>query len=142
MSDESAESKSVSPVRISSTGEIVSLGMPYDARMPIAPGSLHGLGGVYCENVEVARIVPPDERSGWASDDSTRKVGVMPHSIDPTSADRLWALGWRVPTIKGHCGPLPFNRMCMFPTPFAERAFHPRVLARSTGGSHAARHCR
>jgi NAD(P)-dependent dehydrogenase (short-subunit alcohol dehydrogenase family) len=52
---------------------------------------LDGLGGVYCENVEVARIVPPDERSGWASDDSTRKVGVMPHAIDPGSADRLWA---------------------------------------------------
>ena len=52
---------------------------------------LQGLGGVYCENVEVARIVPPDERSGWASDDSTRKVGVMPHAIDPAAADRLWA---------------------------------------------------
>jgi NAD(P)-dependent dehydrogenase (short-subunit alcohol dehydrogenase family) len=53
---------------------------------------LDGLGGVYCENVEVARIVPPNERSGWESDDSTRKVGVMPHAIDPVSADRLWAL--------------------------------------------------
>jgi hypothetical protein len=53
---------------------------------------LDGKGGVYCENVEVARVVPPDERSGWASDDSTRKVGVMPPAIDPLSADRLWAL--------------------------------------------------
>jgi NAD(P)-dependent dehydrogenase (short-subunit alcohol dehydrogenase family) len=53
---------------------------------------LDGLGGVYCENVEVARIVPPNESSGWASDDSTRKVGVMPHAIDPVSANRLWAL--------------------------------------------------
>jgi NAD(P)-dependent dehydrogenase (short-subunit alcohol dehydrogenase family) len=26
---------------------------------------LNGLGGVYCENVEVARVVPPNERSGW-----------------------------------------------------------------------------
>lgn len=57
---------------------------------------LDGKGGVYCENVEVARVVPPDERSGWASDDSTRKVGVMPHAIDPKSADRLWALSERL----------------------------------------------
>ena len=48
------------------------------------------IGGVYCENVEVANVVPPNERSGWAGDDSTRKVGVMPHAIDPASADRLW----------------------------------------------------
>lgn len=53
---------------------------------------LDTLGGVYCENVEVAQIVPASERSGWASDDSTRKVGVMPHAIDPGSADQLWAL--------------------------------------------------
>ncbi|MEZ2311654.1 SDR family NAD(P)-dependent oxidoreductase [Paraburkholderia sp. RCC_158] len=53
---------------------------------------LDGMGGVYCENVEVAGMVPPDERSGWAGDDSTRKVGVMPHAVDPVSADRLWAL--------------------------------------------------
>jgi hypothetical protein len=48
---------------------------------------LDGIGGVYCENVEVARVVPPDERSGWSSDDSTRKVGVMPYAIDINSAD-------------------------------------------------------
>jgi hypothetical protein len=53
---------------------------------------INGLGGVYCENVEIARVVPPDERSGWASDDSSRKVGVMPHAIDPVSAERLWSV--------------------------------------------------
>jgi NAD(P)-dependent dehydrogenase (short-subunit alcohol dehydrogenase family) len=53
---------------------------------------LDGKGGVYCENVEVARVVPPEERSGWAADDSTRKVGVMPHAIDPISANRLWKM--------------------------------------------------
>jgi NAD(P)-dependent dehydrogenase (short-subunit alcohol dehydrogenase family) len=57
-----------------------------------ASPKLDGVGGVYCENVEVARIAPPDERSGWKSDDSTRKVGVMPHAIDAVSANRLWAL--------------------------------------------------
>lgn len=39
---------------------------------------LADVGGVYCENVEVAGIVPPGERSGWASDGSTRLLGVMP----------------------------------------------------------------
>jgi NAD(P)-dependent dehydrogenase (short-subunit alcohol dehydrogenase family) len=53
---------------------------------------LNGLGGVYCENVEIARVVPPDERSGWVSDDSGRKVGVMPSAIDPVSAERLWSV--------------------------------------------------
>jgi NAD(P)-dependent dehydrogenase (short-subunit alcohol dehydrogenase family) len=53
---------------------------------------LNRVGGLYCENVEVAQIVPPNERSGWARDDSTRKVGVMPHAIDPMSAVRLWEL--------------------------------------------------
>jgi NAD(P)-dependent dehydrogenase (short-subunit alcohol dehydrogenase family) len=53
---------------------------------------LANIGGVYCENVEVANVVPPNERSGWARDDSTRKVGVMPHAIDAVSADRLWTL--------------------------------------------------
>jgi NAD(P)-dependent dehydrogenase (short-subunit alcohol dehydrogenase family) len=57
---------------------------------------LEGMGGVYCENVEVARVVPPEERSGWAGDDSSRKVGVMPHAIDPGSAERLWALSERL----------------------------------------------
>jgi hypothetical protein len=53
---------------------------------------LNGLGSVYCENVDIARVVPPDERSGWASDDSSRKVSVMPSAIDPVSAERLWSV--------------------------------------------------
>ena len=63
---------------------------------------LNGLGGVYCENVEVARVVPPNERSGWASDDSSRKVGVMPHAIDSVSADRLWNLSERMIGVSRH----------------------------------------
>jgi NAD(P)-dependent dehydrogenase (short-subunit alcohol dehydrogenase family) len=56
-----------------------------------SPG-LANIGGVYCENVEVARVVPPEERGDWKRDDSTRKVGVMPHAIDTANAERLWAL--------------------------------------------------
>jgi NAD(P)-dependent dehydrogenase (short-subunit alcohol dehydrogenase family) len=51
---------------------------------------LADIGGVYCENVDVAGIVPPEERTNFGPDDSTRKVGVMPHAIDPVAAGRLW----------------------------------------------------
>ncbi len=53
---------------------------------------LDGLGGVYCENVEVARIASVEKLSDWASDDSTRKIGVMPYAVDLGSAERLWSL--------------------------------------------------
>jgi NAD(P)-dependent dehydrogenase (short-subunit alcohol dehydrogenase family) len=53
---------------------------------------LADIGGVYCENVDVAGIVPPDERTNFAPDDSTRKLGVMPHAIDPVAAARLWEM--------------------------------------------------
>ena len=43
---------------------------------------LAGVGGVYCEDVDVARVVSPDECSA---------LGVRPWAIDPALADRLWA---------------------------------------------------
>lgn len=52
---------------------------------------LDGLGGVYCENVEVAGILP--ERPATTDmGDSTRLTGVMTYAIDPQSAHRLWQL--------------------------------------------------
>lgn len=50
---------------------------------------LDGLGGVYCENCEVASISSFD---GGATTirDSTRLGGVMPYAIDPVVAERLW----------------------------------------------------
>ncbi|MFC3057504.1 SDR family NAD(P)-dependent oxidoreductase [Paenirhodobacter populi] len=53
---------------------------------------LDGIGGVYCENVEVARLVPPEESTNWGPADSTKKLGVMPYAVDPDGAERLWAL--------------------------------------------------
>ncbi|MBW4081196.1 oxidoreductase [Paenibacillus sp. S150] len=53
---------------------------------------LNGLGGVYCENVEVASLVLKEDNAPWKSDDSTRQVGVMPYAVDPEEADRLWSL--------------------------------------------------
>ncbi|WAS96792.1 oxidoreductase [Nannocystis punicea] len=51
---------------------------------------LDGLGGVYCENCEVARPVPADQVDAWKLDGATRTFGVMPHAIDPAAAERLW----------------------------------------------------
>ncbi|WP_025688863.1 oxidoreductase [Paenibacillus zanthoxyli] len=44
---------------------------------------LDGLGGVYCEDVDIAEAVPAD---------STRPDGVRPWAIDPELAARLWKL--------------------------------------------------
>lgn len=53
---------------------------------------LDGLGGVYCENTEVANIVAPEERANWAANASLYQLGVMPHAIDPEAAERLWSV--------------------------------------------------
>ena len=44
---------------------------------------LDGLGGVYCENCNIAVAVPAD---------STEPLGVFPWAINPEFADRLWSL--------------------------------------------------
>lgn len=44
---------------------------------------LDGMGGVYCEDVDIATPVDVDATSLW---------GVRPWAIDPSSAERLWVL--------------------------------------------------
>ena len=44
---------------------------------------LDGLGGVYCEDCDVAELVPAD---------SDRMGGVRPYAADPGEASRLWSL--------------------------------------------------
>jgi NAD(P)-dependent dehydrogenase (short-subunit alcohol dehydrogenase family) len=44
---------------------------------------LNGMGGVYCEDVEVAKAVPADDPGG---------TGVRPWAIDPALAAKLWTL--------------------------------------------------
>lgn len=44
---------------------------------------LNGVGGVYCEDVDIALL---------ATSDSHTKYGVMPWATDPALADRLWKL--------------------------------------------------
>jgi NAD(P)-dependent dehydrogenase (short-subunit alcohol dehydrogenase family) len=48
-----------------------------------ASPDLAGKGGVYCEDVDVARAVPADYKENG---------GVSPWAIDPILADRLWVL--------------------------------------------------
>ena len=44
---------------------------------------LNGLGGVYCENCDIAEPV---------ADDDPRREGIRSYAIDPTQAARLWTL--------------------------------------------------
>lgn len=55
---------------------------------------LDGLGGVYCENCDIAVLT--EEGTPLNLDDSSKQFGVMPYAIDPRSADRLWNLGERL----------------------------------------------
>ncbi|QWU15465.1 NAD(P)-dependent dehydrogenase, short-chain alcohol dehydrogenase family [Paenibacillus sophorae] len=61
---------------------------------------LNGIGGVYCENCEVARPVPEEDVVEWTLGDSTRKVGVMPYAVDPEVANRLWSLSEQLIALK------------------------------------------
>jgi len=59
---------------------------------------LDGLGGLYCENCEVAPI--SDFKGGATTmGDTTRVKGVMPYAIDPGSARRLWTLSEAMITV-------------------------------------------
>ena len=54
---------------------------------------LDGMGGVYCENGDIAPLVPKEAESKGG--DATRRtggqsLGVMPYAVDPEAADRLW----------------------------------------------------
>jgi len=48
-----------------------------------ASASLQGMGGVYCEDVDIARAVDAD---------STEDFGMRPWATDPEAAQRLWAV--------------------------------------------------
>ncbi|KAF1045770.1 MAG: Fatty acyl-CoA reductase [Herbaspirillum frisingense] len=56
---------------------------------------LDGMGGLYCENVDVA---PPMREVSGKLDmaDARRLTGVMPYAVDADAAQRLWALSERL----------------------------------------------
>ncbi len=52
---------------------------------------LNGMGGIYCENLNIAEAVPADRTKG---------PGVWPWAIDPELAERLWALSEKLTGVK------------------------------------------
>jgi len=50
------------------------------------------MGGVYCENTDIAALGRVDLGDDWNKTDSMRHTGVLPYAVDPEAADRLWAL--------------------------------------------------
>jgi NAD(P)-dependent dehydrogenase (short-subunit alcohol dehydrogenase family) len=50
---------------------------------------LDGLGGVYCENVEIAEVIPA---SAFHLNGSKEQTGVMAHAVDRDAAAKLWTL--------------------------------------------------
>ncbi|HEY0192521.1 MAG TPA: SDR family NAD(P)-dependent oxidoreductase, partial [Kofleriaceae bacterium] len=58
---------------------------------------LDGKGGVYCENVDLAAVVPATRQGApQGLGDSAVETGVMPYAIDPEAAEQLWALSERL----------------------------------------------
>jgi NAD(P)-dependent dehydrogenase (short-subunit alcohol dehydrogenase family) len=52
---------------------------------------LDGKGGVYCEDCDIAKVVPPDHKEF---------DGVRPWAIDPVLADKLWSLSESMTGVK------------------------------------------
>lgn len=48
-------------------------------------------GGVYCEDGDIARVVPPDDNS---------PTGVRPYAIDKTAAEALWRLSEKLTNLQ------------------------------------------
>ena len=57
---------------------------------------LEGKGGVYCLDVDIAKIIPADSPQGLGS----VLLGVFPWAIDPVLAERLWELSEELTTLK------------------------------------------
>jgi NAD(P)-dependent dehydrogenase (short-subunit alcohol dehydrogenase family) len=62
---------------------------------------LDGMGGVYCENTDIAALETADPVTGWKIGDSTRRGGVMPYAVDLGTADRLWTLSEKLISTEG-----------------------------------------
>jgi len=50
-------------------------------------------GGVYCEDCDVARVVPADDNS---------PTGVRPYAIDKAAAEALWRLSEKLTNLQVH----------------------------------------
>ncbi|GGE32862.1 oxidoreductase [Pullulanibacillus camelliae] len=57
---------------------------------------LNEMGGVYCENVDVAPLIECDTNTTMSDVGADRLLGVMPYAIDAQAADRLWDMSKRL----------------------------------------------
>ena len=57
---------------------------------------LDGLGGVYCENCDIARVEDEKATARGELEGAARQTGVMPYAVDPEAARRLWSLSERL----------------------------------------------
>ncbi|MFD4554351.1 oxidoreductase [Streptomyces sp. NPDC058469] len=55
---------------------------------------LDGLGGVYCENVDISPLVTPENEAAWYAGENT--PGVLPYAVHPEAAARLWEVSERL----------------------------------------------
>lgn len=53
---------------------------------------LDSLGGLYCEDVDVAKPTPADEIQPQSIGGTSTPMGVLSYAIDPTVATRLWTV--------------------------------------------------
>lgn len=53
---------------------------------------LNGLGGLYCEDGDVAPLITASSGSDWSKVAARSQSGVFAHAVDPTAAQQLWTL--------------------------------------------------
>ncbi|MBM7569066.1 oxidoreductase [Paenibacillus sacheonensis] len=62
---------------------------------------LNDMGGVYCENCDIAPLGHDAESDFYLDNESTlTDSGVMPYAVDSESADRLWSLSEQLTNLK------------------------------------------
>ena len=64
---------------------------------------LEGKGGVYCENCDIAPLIPADKEAEMRSVSrplGSQALGVFSYAVDPTAADRLWKLSETLTGVK------------------------------------------
>jgi NAD(P)-dependent dehydrogenase (short-subunit alcohol dehydrogenase family) len=67
-----------------------------------ATGSaLDGMGGVYCENCDIAALEASNESATRTFERHTLHEGVLPYALDLESAERLWDLGEKLVFARG-----------------------------------------
>ncbi|MEO3770273.1 SDR family NAD(P)-dependent oxidoreductase [Micromonospora sp. B9E7] len=61
---------------------------------------LAGMGGVYCEDCDIAEIVQPAASDTTDLGDFNDLDGVLPYAVDPQQAERLWELSEKLTNVR------------------------------------------